>query len=182
LISYDKSLDSLAGVIKNAKLPSFDAKQVDAFTALTKVIAKAATDGYRQRELKRLIMESNSDFQLLVAAMTNIVGTDYVASLENERVAADKYYKEILMISEHAPPQQASIQLVKESWQNIQSNITAKKQICLLYVETLRKIGDGHQLLYDNRDTISSKQVLDSIYTYRNDIEGLFKAINELKQ
>lgn len=179
LVSYDKSLDSLAGDIKKTKL--IDEAKADAFAALTKLITKAATDMYRQRKLKQLIADSNRDFQIVIGAMSDIVGQDFVSSLDNESVAVDKYYKEIVTIADKAPPQQAAVELVKETWREKKDELEAKKQACGLYVKTLKKIGEGHQLLFDNQDKLSSKQLLDSINSYSKDVSELYKKIKDLK-
>ena len=179
LVSYDKSLDSFAGDIKKAKV--IDDTKADAFTALTKLIAKAATDMYRQRKLQQLIEDSNKDFQIVICAMTDIVGKDFVSSLDNEGTAADKYYKEIVTVADKTPPQQAAVELVKEKWREKKEEIEARKRACGLYVETLKKIGDGHQLLFDNKDKLSSKQFLGIIDSYSKDVSSLYKKIKDLK-
>ncbi|MCR4289673.1 MAG: hypothetical protein NUV86_05365 [Candidatus Scalindua sp.] len=179
LISYDKSVDSLAGEIKKAKL--IDDTKADAFASLTKLIAKAATDSYRQRKLKQLIGDSNKDFQTVIGAMSDIVGQGFVSSLDNEEVAVDKYYKEIVTIADKAPPQQAAVELVKEKWRGKKDEVEAKKQACSIYVKTLKTIGQGHQLLFDNKDKLSTKQVLDSINSYGKEVSDLYKKIKDIK-
>ena len=179
LVSYDKSVDSLAGDVKKAKL--IDDSKADAFASLTKLITKAATDMYRQRKLKQLIGDSNKDFQTVISAMTDIVGQDFVSSLDNEAAAIDKYYKEIVTIADKAPPQQAAVELLKEKWREKKDEVEVKKQACILYVKTLKTIGGGHQLLFENKDKLSSKQVLDSINSYGKDVSAIYKQIKDLK-
>jgi protoporphyrinogen oxidase len=178
LVSYDKSIDSIAEDVKKTKL--VEDKVTDAFSAIIKIITKAATDAYRQRELNRIISESNKDLQIVLTAMINIVELDFVSSLENEKVAIEKFYKEIVIVSEKAPPQQASIQLLRETWQKKQDEIETKEQSCIVYSRTLKKIAEGHQLLFDNRDKLSSRQVLDLINNYSNDISNLLKSVTNL--
>jgi hypothetical protein len=179
LVSYDKSIDSLAGDVKKAKL--IDDSKAEAFASLTKLIAKAATDLYRQRKLKQMINDANKDFQVVITAMIDIVGKDFTSSLDNEATAVDKYYEEIKTISEKAPPQQAAIALLKDKWQEKKDEVEAKRQACVLYVKTLKTIGDGHKLLFDNKDKLSTKQVLDSINTYGKEVSALYKQIKDLK-
>jgi hypothetical protein len=180
LVSYDKSLDSLTSEMKTAKL--FDEKQINAYSALTRIILKASTDAYRQRQLGQIIGESNSDLQLLLNAMQTIVEKAFVSSLENEVTALNKFYQNVITAAEKAPPQQAAIQLLRESSETKRDAIIGKQQSCSLYVQTLKKIRDGHQLLYDSRDDLSSKRVLDTIYSYGRDIEILNKSLTELRQ
>lgn len=179
LVSYNKSLDSFADGIKTTRL--IKDNEADAFAALTKLIAKAATDAYRQKKLKQLIGDSNKDFQIVIGAMKELVGRAFIESLDNEEISAEKYYKEIIKIAEAAPPQQASIELVRDKWLQKKDEIEAKKQACNLYVETLSKIGEGHLLLFDKRDQLSSKQLLDTINSYGKDVSKLYNKIKDLK-
>ena len=181
LVSYDKSLGSLSTEIKNAKLPGVEDKQVQAISGLTKLLAKAFTDGYRRAKLEEFIKESNSDFQSVIAAMTTIAGEAYVSSLDIEIVAVNEYYKNIVKISEKNPPQQASIELLKENWKSKIDAIDTKKQSCVLYTDTLKKIGQGHQSLFDNCDKLNTREFKAIISGYKNDIETLNKSIKDLK-
>lgn len=181
LVSYDKELDSLSNDIKAVKLPHLDDNSINAFSALTKLIAKAATDAYRQRQLNQIIGEANDDFQILINAMSDIVGLDYVSSLKNEEVTMDKLYKKVELESENSKSQQASIQLLKESRDAKQDAIEAKMKSCKLYAEMLKTIGAGHKLLYDNRENLSAEQFLGTLHGYRKEIETLNNAIQELK-
>jgi hypothetical protein len=180
LVSYDSALDSFSKNLKSAKVPHLDDKSVDAFSALIKLIAKAASDAYRQKQLNLIIGDSNTDFQTLISSMSDIVGLDYISSLEDEEAAVDKFYQKIIVISDNAPPQQASIQLLKESWQAKKDAIVVKKQSCALYAKSLKKIGEGHQLLYQNREKLTAKQFLDTLYGYRKEVEALNKEIQNI--
>ena len=178
LVSYNNALDSFSNNIKSAKI--IDDKGVDAFSALTKLIAKAATDAYRQDKLNQIIGESNADFQILITSMSKIVGEDYVASLKNEADAVDQFYQEIIVIAENAPPQQASIELLKESQQVKKDAIEAKKQSCLAYAKLLKNIGKGHELLFQNREQLTAQQFLNTLQGYSNEIKALNKAIQNI--
>ncbi|HRQ07327.1 MAG TPA: hypothetical protein PK000_04245 [Candidatus Saccharibacteria bacterium] len=181
LVSYDSALDSFSKNLKSAKMPHLNDKSVDAFSALIKLIAKAASDAYRQKQLNLIIGDSNTDFQTLISSMSDIVGLYYISSLEDEEAAVDKFYQKIIVIADNAPPpQQASIQLLKESWQAKKDAIAVKKQSCALYAKSLKKIGEGHQLLYQNREKLTAKQFLDTLYGYRKEVEALNKEIQNI--
>ena len=179
LISYDASVDSLAAEIKKAKL--IDDSKADAFGSLTKLVAKAATDLYRQRKLNQMIGEANTDFQTVITALRDIVEKDFTSSLDNEAATIDKYYKEIIILSKKTPPQHAAIALLMEKWQEKSDAVKEKKQACNLYAKTLKTIGEGHQMLFDNKDKLSTKQVLDRITAYSKAVSTLGSQIKELK-
>jgi hypothetical protein len=149
------------------------ASQAQAGASLAKLLAKAATDAYRQRQLQRFIVEANGDFQTVVEALAGIAERDFVASLENELAAIDKYYGAILAEADHTPPQQAAIALVRERWQEKQDALAAKQTACRAYAQAMRKIGAAHQLLYEQRHHLSARQVQAAIARYSVDIQTL---------
>jgi len=180
LAASDVSLAALAGSLHSANLLA-DTQSVAAFTSLTELIAKAATDGYRQRQLTRLIAQANPDFQTVIAALAGIVERDFTAALEIESAAADKYYRAILITAEQAPPQQAALALVREKWREKKDALDAKKQACALYAQTLKKIGEGHQLLYDRRGRLAAQPLLATIARYQQDVAGLYAQMKAIE-
>ncbi len=184
IIVYDDSLDQLAKQLSAVK--DTDGKKVisqedvDAFNGIAKLLAKAATDSYRQRELKTLIEGANDDLQVLILSIEKFVDEGYVPPLNNEEVAMDKYYKEMFKIAEENPPQQASVELVRNLYYEKVDNIQRKKKSAKEYIELMTKIGKGHQLLYDKRNEITSKIILANITVYQKDISSAYKVVKEL--
>ena len=179
LVSYDKSLDGVTDNLKTTKLVS--SVEADAFGSITKLIAKASTDAYRQSELRKLINDANSDFQTVINAMVRIVGTDFVASLDNDSIALKGHYKNIIEVARHNGPQDASIELLNEQLLDKLALIEIQKEACVGYAETLRTIGAGHQSLFDNRSHISSKVVLTTIQGYADQVKDAYEKIKALK-
>lgn len=184
VISYDKSLDLMSKEMEKIKdengKPVFEKKEIDAFGALSKLLAKAATDAYRQNKLKEIIESANDDFQELITALTKCVEEGYVESLNNEKEAVKKYYEKILKTAENNPPQDAAIELLRERYIEKKDAVEAKIAAAESYVKILNKIGEGHQLLYNDRDRISSKGLLLTIKGYSKDISSLYKSMKEL--
>jgi len=185
IISYDKSLDEMSDAIENIRdrdgKQLFKKEQIDAFRALSKLLAKAVTDAYRQHKLKEIIELSNNDFQIVINALKKFIEIGYIESLYNEKVVIEKYYKKIITIAEHSPPQHAAIELVKDKFFEKNDEVGKKLIAADSYIKILDKIGKGHQLLYDNRNHISSEQLLATITGYGRDIAILYNAVKELK-
>lgn len=185
IISYDKSLDEMSKKMEIIKdkdgKPVFEKAQIDAFGALSKLLAKAATDAYRQNKLQKIIESSNKDFQIIIAILKKYIEIGYIESLKNERGAVEKYYDTIIMTAKMNPPQDAAIELVMDKFIERKDAIDTKKKAAESYLKILNKIGEGHQLLYDKRNEISSEQLLSTIKGYGKDISNLYKSMKELK-
>lgn len=175
VISYDESLKKLGDEIKNTKLVS--ETQVDAYQKITGIIAKAATDGYRQRKLKQLIGDANEPFQKIAVALGEIVSSGYVLSLDNELDVMNSYYKEVIKL---APPNDPGTEMVKETWRTKKEDLAARRQACLAYADTIQKIAQAHQELFSNKDKLDAKATLDLIMSYAQDIDDLRNNIKEL--
>jgi len=179
VIAYDTNLTAVGdGLIATKAVSSNEA---DAFVALTKLLARAVTDGYRQAKLKAVIREANPSFQTVVQALTNIVGKDFVASLDTESAGVDEHFKEVVESATHAPPQDASIELVRQLWQQKIDDIATKRQACLVYVKALDTVAKGHQALYDNVDKVTSSELLSTIDSYGTSVSQLLAQIKQLK-
>lgn len=185
LVVFDSSLNELAKEIKGIKDksgdPAFNKEQVGAFGAISKLLAKAATDAYRQKKLKEIIGSSNKDFQIVIGTLGQFIETGYLESLANERTAVEKYYRTVISTAEHQPPQQAAIELVKERFYERKDAIDAREKAAVTYLKILTKIAKGHQLLFDGRNKLSSDQLLATIHSYGNDISNLYSAVITLR-
>jgi hypothetical protein len=180
LVSYDTALDDLADEIKAQNLVF--AAQADAFVALSGFIAKAATDGYRRRKLKAFISAGNEPFQNVVAALTNIVGRDFVRELDSERGEADGYYQEIIADAEESGTQHAALALLKERQFAQARELGRRQEACRAYVAALRAMARAHQTLYDRRDQLPTRETLAMIYSYSQEIKALRAKLKTLNQ
>jgi hypothetical protein len=175
VISYDQSLKNLGDEIKGAKLMS-DSK-VDAYQGIARILLKAATDGYRQSKLKDLIGEANEPFQKVAGGLKELVGDAYVRSLNNELEVLDIYYKDVV---KQAPANDPGTEMVKENWRTKREDLEKRKKACLTYAETIGKIAEAHQELFNNRDKLNVKLTLDMISSYSQDLDDLKKKIKQL--
>ena len=175
VISYDQSLTKLGDQIKDTKLLS--ESKVDAYQGIAKILLKAATDGYRQKKLRQLIEEANPPFQKVAEGLKDLVGDAYVLSLENEKTLLNDYYREVIKL---APANDPGIELVKENWRIKQNELEARKKACLVYAETIGKIAEAHQELFNHRDKLDAKLTLDLIASYSQDLDDLRNQIKQL--
>jgi hypothetical protein len=98
LVSYDKSIDSLAAGLKATK--ALDDTEIKAFGAITKLLARAAADGYRQKKLNEVITEANAPLQTLISAQIKFVNL-YIKSIGAEKKSIDRYYGDVILAALH---------------------------------------------------------------------------------
>jgi hypothetical protein len=175
VVAYDASVDALGKAVTNARFAS--AGEAEAMTGIAKVLVKAATDGWRRRQLRHLIGESDAPFQAVVAALGTIVERGFGESLENERAAINAHYRTLVRESSD----KAGIAALQEWQERRLAEVGERQRAVEAYRAILAKIGEGHGALYKNRDHLSSKQVLADMHRYSKDVKKLFNAVRGLK-
>lgn len=98
LVSFDKSVDSLTEGMKG--LGVLNDSELQAFSSITKLLTRAMTDGYRQRQLKLIITKSNHHFKILISCQMKLINI-YINNLSAEKTSIDSYYGDVIVSSMH---------------------------------------------------------------------------------
>lgn len=177
-VVFDGEYDLLAGELRNKQI--LGEKEADAYAKLAKVITTAAADGWRRRKLAKIIENTHNDFQTVAGALRSIVDGDFRGSLENEKIAAAKYYGGILAQARSQPPQQAGIVAVEELLKEKLAAIDREIAAVDMYAAILDKIQKGHRALYDNRKNLKDKQTAKDLKRYSKDLKKAYKELRSL--
>lgn len=143
--------------------------------SISKILAEAALNGYRQRELNKVIAAANAPLQQLIAHQL-VLMEGYGQSLANERAMQLRHQRVLYAMARDKGREPVAAELIWE-----RSNLTAaqfiqREKAIPKYVETLKQIAAGHQALYDNRDNLSNKEVAAQIKRYTKRIQAALKA------
>lgn len=174
LVVYDKRVDALAGALKaNAFAQERDA---DAFAAIAKVVAKAVSDEWRQKQLQTVIADHNPHLQALIVSLHQVVEFAIARDdVETERAAARNYYT-TLKLQARDP---AGIAALDEWWEYRAAEIAAREQAALTYLQVLDQISRGHQKLFDGRDHLHDQETLRQMRAYAQDLRRLYEALHD---
>jgi hypothetical protein len=175
MVSYDRSVDRLAGALEGyAKL---DGKQVRAVGDLAAFAASVATDGYRHAKLTTVIEEQNENVATVIDALMEIVGTDYASILEVEATGMDAFYRSAL--TEGAEREPLAAILVRDTRDARASELRQKRSALTAYVKALGTVKAGHQRLYDSRHDLDAKKLVGELADYSTQLEKLIPALRE---
>jgi hypothetical protein len=72
--------------------------------------------------------------------------------------------------------------MVKETWRTKREKLENRQKACVTYAETLGKIAEAHQELYNQREKLNVKVTLDMISSYSQDLDDLKKKIKQLSK
>lgn len=173
-VTKGKELGDLRNAVKEAKFA--DAKEADAFSAIANVAVKGATDWWRQKQLKELITTSNEPFQIVVKSLRDIVEKDFSGDPLREKEAIRQYCSDLVLQSSD----KAGIAALRE-WCDLRlAEIDTREEAIKAYAKILEKISLGHRQLYEGRNDLSQKQLLQEIRGYAKELRTTFAAMRNL--
>ncbi|SDG52478.1 MULTISPECIES: hypothetical protein [unclassified Duganella] len=162
-----------------AKANYLDAASVAPARAIGKLLTDATLNGYRHRELKKVIAEGNAPIQALLASLVQSMQA-FDASLKIERASANRYYRSL-----HARARENNREPVaaEQAWASLNAAnalFDERERAIPLYIESLRRIAIAHQALYDGRDDIDNHQLLADLKRYTKQIRSAYNAVRAL--
>jgi hypothetical protein len=81
-VTYDKEIERLGREGKGAKF--IDAKEEAAFTSVASLILTAATDAWRQSQLKAFVRASNAHIKTVIGGLKQVVDEGFLGDLLDE--------------------------------------------------------------------------------------------------
>jgi hypothetical protein len=175
IVAYDAEFDDFADAVKDTY--PFDDRRVEAVEGVTSFIAEAAAGAWRRKELGQAIERTNDDVQILAAMLEEVVSEDYGRLIDGEREAARKYYLGKLKNGGAGDPLTAV--LVYDLWEKKEAEIDARRDGAKACARILRRIGRGHQKLFDNRHDLDSREMKTFVLDYTESIEELIDEVTK---
>ncbi len=177
--TYDKSLKDLSSNLNKATLLSNAEK--DAVSALSTLLARAATAVYREHEIKKLIRDGNKPLQDVIMATCKIVGAGMVADLQGESALVERYYDNF-MFAPGNPEEPVAMALAREAKVEALGRVDNKIQRAQRYKAVLDQMAQGHQYLYDHLDTISKNEWGRQFRPYVDELRAAYREFLEVAQ
>jgi hypothetical protein len=169
LVSYDGASGDFGDALGD--IAPDEAKRIAAAEGIAGVIAEAATGKWRRKELGKAIENANGDVQILAAALSGTIESDYARLLDAESEAARKFYMSV--IREHRGAEPLTAILLYDRWIGEKKKVDARRETARGYVKVLKKIARGHQDLYEHRGDLKSKDVRKLVVAHAAAIEDL---------
>jgi hypothetical protein len=168
--NYDGQIDPLVDSASQNGLIASD--KAGLVKALANLLADAATNAYRQRELKQLITIGNAPLQGVIADMIRTMAP-FDSAIEDDLAMYEAYYEELMHSAAKTEPVAAELLWAERG--AILLGFEQRKQAIPPFIETLKTIGAAHQSLYDNRDKIADKEALAQLKKYTKVIRTTYK-------
>lgn len=171
VVDNSEELSKLATALKTQV--GTNQKETEAFGKMAGILTKAASDRWRQRQLRDLIEQSNESIQNILASLQQIIAGGFVGDLEIEQAALQNYYKTLTMESSD-PAGKAALQ----EWQEFRlAKIADRRESIQQYSTLLQSIAAEHQQLYDQRQDLTNPNLLKQIGKKAKDLRKLLSKV-----
>jgi hypothetical protein len=172
--SVSKELDALKGGIKAHPEFKIDAKQVDAVSSITQIVAKWVTSAYQERAVRTMIKEGNEPLQTLLDGMGSLIRI-YKATNENEKNDVLGVFQTNLPFAD-----KKDAMLIALARAHVQTKTLEYNNVQLKYElaeKGLKNISDGHKKLYENVDKLSTAEIKSSLNSFTKDIKVIRQSL-----
>ena len=177
--THDEPLQDLAIDLNRAAL--LDLNEADAVGALSTILARTVTAAYRLHELRKLIYDGNPPLQVVIKAARRIVEKGIVADLRVESALVERYYDNF-MLSPDNPAEPVAMALAREARVEALSRVDTRIRSAQSYAAVLEKIAQGHQYLYDHRDSIGDKELDKQFKPYIDELRTAYKNLLDVSR
>ena len=168
-----------AGTFGTVKISKED---VNAYTAISKILLKATTDIYRKNRIAKYVEEANQPVQVLLNKLKTIVHRNMEEELEFKKLANFTYCTQLLDTTLHIDHLNHNEKAgILRTYYQQNSEIDLKKKQIESFSKSLATIAEGHQKLYDNRNKITAKEVRELLIGYISNMKDIETQINKLK-
>ncbi len=150
--------------------------ETKAFGKIAGILTKAISDGWRKRQLQKLIGQSNDPLQTILKSLKQIEANGFAGDDQNEQLAIHTYYR--TKIAQSNDP--AGIAALME-WKELRvSALADHTKTIQTYAALIDKISEGHQKLYDERKDLAKAELVKQITQSVKELKDLLKTIKKI--
>ncbi len=151
-------------------------KEAEAFKKIAGIVTTVAVKRWRQDQLQSLIEQANTPIQEVLESLHHIVSDGFGGDFQTEEAAIQNYYMTLTMESQD-PAGKAAL----AEWKDLRmSQVHERSEAVQIYGKVLDQISDGHQRLFDQRQNLTKKEVLQQVGKSVKDLRSLLETIKKL--
>lgn len=155
----------------------FDESQVRAIGALAKFAASRATSGYQRLQLRNAIASENVNVQAVTAALHQVIDRDFASYLTGDDAAATRFYRSVL--TEGAGHEPLAAILVRNDYDARHEASGAQGDALRSLAQAIDAIGRGHQQLFDARNHLGARELLNGIVAMARELDRAVARIDK---
>lgn len=155
----------------------FDESQLRAIAALAKFAAARATSGYKRSKLREAIASENVNVQAVTVALHQVIDRDFASYVMGDDAAATRFYRSVL--TEGAGHEPLAAILARNDYDARHDASGAQADALRSLARAIDAIGRGHQQLFDARNHLGAKELLNGIVALARELDGAMARIDK---
>ena len=155
----------------------FDGSQVRAIGALAKFAASRATSGYQRSKLREAIASENVNVQTITVAIHQVIDRDFASYVAGDDAAATRFYRSVL--TEGAGHEPLAAIIARNDYDARHEASGAQADALRSLARAIDAIGRGHQQLFDARNHLGAKELLNGIVGMARELDGAMARIDK---
>ncbi|MEH6408613.1 MAG: hypothetical protein V7767_15155, partial [Leeuwenhoekiella sp.] len=166
----------LAGNFGNVEIKP---EQAAAYSNISNLLYRAATDGYRKKKIKNYIEQANAPLKILLDKFKFIIQENLSKELDFKKERLYAFYTELKLNDRLSEYEKI------EAWNSYYkqlNEINDQQEQLAVFAESLTEIAAAHEELYKNRNKLSATILQQELGKYGNDIQDLYAQFKQLNQ
>lgn len=164
LVDYGDEFEGLEASINGLDIKGLESDKVTAIGSLIELIANAATDGVRRKELVKYISQANLSVIKVSNGVAEVIEENYILAIQAEIDAWDQNYR-LLELNNRDSNMLVWAQYSTDQWR-IKVDLESKKASAIALAKALRRIGVTHDKLNQNINDLSGDEVISIVQNY----------------
>ncbi|MEO6201845.1 MAG: hypothetical protein ABIP82_01280 [Nitrospirales bacterium] len=174
VVDNTEELAQLSAALKSQA--ATNPQEAEAYKKIAGIVTTVAVKRWRQDQLQNLIEQANPPIQQILESLRHIVSDGFGGDQQTEEAAIQNYYMTLTMESQD-PAGKAAL----AEWKEFRmSQVDERSEAVKIYGKVLDNISDGHQRLFDQRQNLTNKEVLQQVGNSVKDLRTLLETIKNL--
>ncbi len=153
-------------------------RTASAFSSLSNTLLRASTDCYRRKKIVEYIEQANEPIQILLEKFETIISNNLKKELRFKRERLYAYYTDMKMNRTLTSDYEKG-KATADYYQALEA-IQRKEMELEVFGKSLAEIAKGHQVLYENRNKLSVKNLQELLQGYSSNVKELISEFNKL--
>lgn len=179
-VSYSPEMDGLGSALASLKgaggQPAVSSTEVAAAGRLSEFLLRAATEGYRQREIGK-VLEAHPDLEAVAGALVRVVERGYGGTLASESASLQDSLGQYADRFGRSEP--LAVGLLRQEYRDQPAEIERKRRAVQSYKEALGKMVATHRALFEARGNLASADLAKLVYAYVKDLAPVVRQIQK---
>jgi hypothetical protein len=154
---------------------------IDAAGSIAKVLTRLSLDGWRQARIAEVVREADPSVQKVVAGLSEVVLTDFSASLDQEAEAIRSYFGTAFADAKGHGEEDGCGRLARYLEAEALDGVQARRLKLRPYAEALARVGKGHAELAANGAKLDGKALVEMLRQLSKELTTLANATGTLE-